>query len=584
MRLLPLPVPRFCALFSPALIAAAALLLASVSGCNAAVAPDDNQPEPPAGSDGSDTRDPPEPDRAIVSIASSGTVDEGGIAEFAVTVSGTPRTAVTVHWKTVDGTAKSDTDFTAKSDGMVVFGTGTTRQTILVATVQDRMPEADETFEVALTGVSPPGAASLGQDTATGTIIDDDPPAVVPPAEVPPADDHGNTPETASTVAPGTPVSGRLETAADVDYFKVSVPGERLMVAATDPGRVGDPGYDADTAVRIETAGVASANSDELDSEDVRAGMAYVRVSGASATGYDLAVWLLEPTESDTSFDIELRYLGTVPTTAQRNIFRTAADVWEEIITGDLDRRIIIDSGWECDEGDPSTFGDTIDDLRIDVRLQRIDGPRGTLAIAGPCATRTGGLPLIGDVTIDTGDLTRIGTEGLRRTVVHEIAHVLGYGTSSQWDDRLRNSATGYQENNPGASALPDTHFVGTAAVSAFDELLDGATYSGAKVPVENDTERYGPGGLDGHWREAVFGNELLTATISTDSRVSQPLSKVTIASLADLGYRVDYTQADSYSLPSTSRSLLRAQSARGELNLGDHIRRGPVIMVEMRE
>ncbi|MDE0449703.1 MAG: hypothetical protein OXH96_23815 [Spirochaetaceae bacterium] len=578
MRYLQIPFPRFSTSVSLALVATAALLLASAGGCSAAVAPDDNQSETPETPGRSDPGKPPKPDPATVSVAPA-TVDEGRHAAFAVTLSRTLPNPVTVHWKTEDGTAMAGTDstgdFTGESGGTVVFEAGTTRQTILVATVQDEMHEDDETFEVVLTGVTPPDAALLGQARATCTITDDDPP---------PADDHGDTPETASTVAPGTPVSGRLETAADVDFFKISVPGERLLFAATDPNpsRVGDSGYDADTVVRI--AGATRDNSDNVASGVVSSGMAYVRVSGASATHYDLAVWLLEPTESDTSFDIEFRYLGTQPTTAQKSIFRAAADVWEEVVTGDLGRRIITDSELECEDGDPSTFGDAVDDLRIDIRLREIDGPTKTLAIAGPCAVRTGGLPLIGEVTIDTADLTRIGTEGLRRTVVHEIAHVLGYGTSDQWLGLLRNSAVEYEKNNPDAEELPDTHFVGTAAVSAFDELLAGATYSGARVPVENDTEEYGIGGLDGHWREAVFGDELLTATISADPQVSQPLSKVTIASLADLGYRVDYTKADSYSLPSTSRSLLRAQSAQDEFNLGDHIRRGPVIMVDVPE
>ncbi len=587
MRFLRLPAARFSASVALALIAAAALLLASVSGCSVAMAPDDNQaetPEAPGGSDRPDPGERPEPDPATVSVAPA-TVDEGGHAAFAVTLSRTLRTGVTVQWKTVEvatvavgkaavGKAEAGTDFTSVSDGTVVFGAGTTRGTIRVATLQDRLHEGDETFEVVLTGVSPPGAASLGRATATGTIIDDDPP---------PADDHGDTRESASDITPGTPISGRLGTAADVDYFKVSVPGRRLMFAATDRGRVGDPGYDQAT-VRIETAHATSTSTGDLDWAFVSAGVVYVRVSGAAATRYDLAAWLLKPSESDTSFDIELRYLGTQPTAAQKNIFRSAADVWEEIVIGDLTQQIIIDSQWKCDDGDPSTFGDTIDDLRIDIRLREIDGPRGTLAVAGPCVIRRGGLPVIGIVEIDTADLTRMGTEGLRRTVVHEIAHVLGYGTSDQWIGLLRNSAVEYAENNPDVDDLPDTHFVGTAAVSAFDELLAGATYSGASVPVENDTEKYGVGGLDGHWREAVFGNELMTATISTDSQASQPLSKVTIASLADLGYRVDYTQADSYSLPSPSRSLLRAQSAQGELHLGDHIRRGPVILVDIPE
>ena len=547
------------------------------------MAPDDNglePPESPGGSHEPDNGEPPEPE-AIVSVAPA-TVDEGGQAAFVVTLSEALGTGVMVHWRTEDWrteewTATAGEDYEAVQSGTVGFEPGATRQTISVETFDDEVHEEDETFEVVLTGVSPPGAASLGQARATGTIADDDPPP----------DDHGDTRATATSITEGDPMSGRLEMATDIDFFQVTVTSSGTLYAATDPGRVGDPGYAEGTEVRIESSGYTSPNSDHVDVADVDLGPAtstevYVRVSGGYATRYDLAVWLLDPTESDTSFDIELRYLGTEPTTAQKNIIRTAADTWEDIITGDLTLGIIIDSGLECADGDPSTFGDTVDDLRIDVRLQKIDGARGTLATAGPCVRRTGGLPLIGDVTIDTDDLTWIGTEGLRRTVVHEIAHVLGYGTSDQWLDLLRNSAVEYKQNNPDAGELPDTHFVGTAAVSAFAELLAGAAYSGARVPVENDTERYGEGGLDGHWREAVFGDELLTATISAAPQVRQPLSKVTIASLADLGYRVDYTQAESYSLPSSSR--LRAQSAQDELYLGDHIRRGPVIMVDIPE
>ena len=363
MHLLSLPVPRVSFSVSLALVAAGALLLASVSGCSVAVAPEEVQPETPQGADAPDTGDPPEPDRATVSVAPA-TATEGEHAAFAVTVSGTLRTRATVHWKTEDGTAKGGADFMAVSGGTVVLGIGATRETIMVATFEDDAHEDDETFAVALTGVSPPGAASLARAAATGTITDAPPSSIAPPPDggAPPGggtppnggappDDHGDTRETASVVAPGTPVSGQLETGADVDFFKVSVPGERLMYAATDAGRVGDPGYGAETAVRIETADAISTNTDAFDGEYVSAGMAYVRVSGASATGYDLAVWLLERTESDTSFDIELRYLGTQPTTAQKEVFRTAADVWEDVITGDLARGVIYDSRFECEDG-----------------------------------------------------------------------------------------------------------------------------------------------------------------------------------------------------------------------------------------
>ena len=44
-----------------------------------------------------------------------------------------------------------------------------------------------------------------------------------------------------------------------------------------------------------------------------------------------------------------------------------------------------------------------------------------------------------------------------------------------------------------------------------------------------------------------MFGNELMTPTHNYDAN---PLSAITIQSLADLGYRVDVNQADRYSLP----------------------------------
>ena len=508
-------------------------------------------------------------------IADSRANEGDGIMLFTVTLNRPSAQVVTVLYETNDGTAEthSGSDYT-KTDGELTFNPGGTLQhTIAVPILQDDLDEGDqETFTVKLDA---PVNAVLGEHTATGVIVDDDDA---------PADDHGNTRDSASDITPGTSISGRLETAADVDYFKVSALSVRRMYAATDSGRIGDPGYDADTAVRIETSSITSTNADDFDAEQVSAGVAYVRVWGGSATRYELAVWLLEPNESDTSFDIDLRYLGTQPTAAQKDVFRAAADLWESVITGDLARRVVRDSGWECEDDDPSAFGTYVDDLRIDVRLQRIDGRGGTVGLAGACVRRPGGLPVIGVVTIDTADLPRFGPEGLRRVAVHEVAHVLGYGTSFQWHALVANSAVQYLEDNPGDTTLPDTHFAGTAAVSAFDELLAGATYSGAKVPVENDTAKYDQAGLDAHWRDAVFESELMTASISTDPRISQPLSKVTIAALADLGYRVDYTQADSYSLPSASQSLLRVQSARDEVYLGDHVRRGPVIVAEIPE
>ena len=585
----------------PGFVAAAVLLSVTLCACGAASLPDESRPATDAGPDPTTEDRPREPVTVGVSVGSA-TAVEGEAVLFPVTVSAPVRTPLTVRWRTADGTASAHADYTPVTDGAASFAVGgAQRQTIRVATLPDEEDEDDETFLVTLTDAIPAAEASLDRTPAVGTITDDDdspavptaeppvdppggppasPPSRPPPAR-PPADDHGDTPATATSLTPGV-TTGRLETAADMDYFKIAVSADSRLVAATDPGKVADGGYPryaSATVVTIHTATHIVTNP-YLASMVVSAGDAYVRVLGSAATWYDLAVWVLEPTETDTSFDIELRYVGTEPTAAQKKEIRAAADVWEDVITGDLARTVLYDSRFKCMASDPSDFGKFVDDLRVDVRLRSIDGNRGTLGVAGPCLSREDGLlPAAGDVTFDTADLSRLSGAGLRHLALHEIAHVLGFGTSDPWTGLLRDSALRVGGGSPGTT-LPDTHFTGSAAVSAFDEALGSATYSGKKVPVENDRNRFSEGGVDGHWRLSVFGDELMVPTFA----LAAPLSKVTIAALADLGYRVDYTKAAAYTVPSSSLTSATAASGLARpnaLHVGDDIRRGPVFKVE---
>ena len=130
-------------------------------------------------------------------------------------------------------------------------------------------------------------------------------------------------------------------------------------------------------------------------------------------------------------------------------------------------------------------------------------------------------------------DPKHLFAESLHFTALHEIGHVLGFGTL--WDD------FGYLQDPAGAAASrsPDTHFGGALATAAFN-LAGGTSYPGAKVPVENDSARY-PAAQDLHWRESVFGNELMTGGVRGIRGTFEPLSSVTVASLADLGYAVNY-------------------------------------------
>ncbi len=78
--------------------------------------------------------------------------------------------AVTVNYKTNDGSAMADNDYTGTT-GTLTFAKGETTQTINVEIVGDNLMEEDENFTVTL---SAPTNAKLANDRATVTIISDD--------------------------------------------------------------------------------------------------------------------------------------------------------------------------------------------------------------------------------------------------------------------------------------------------------------------------------------------------------------------------------------------------------------------------
>ncbi len=144
----------------------------------------------------------------------------------------------------------------------------------------------------------------------------------------------------------------------------------------------------------------------------------------------------------------------------------------------------------------------------------------------------------------------------LSDVVVHEMGHVLGFGT--YWN------ALGLLAE-PSLQGGLDPHFTGPVAIAGFDSA-GGSAYVGAKVPVENTG---GPGTADAHWRDAVFGTEIMTGYIDFGAN---PLSATTIASFADLGYTVDMTAADPFILPSPAAM----PGVRRRLWLGNDLRLYP--------
>jgi len=113
--------------------------------------------------------------------------------------------------------------------------------------------------------------------------------------------------------------------------------------------------------------------------------------------------------------------------------------------------------------------------------------------------------------------------------IMHEMGHVIGFGTIWGNLGLLRGTAS-------------DPRFTGPRATAEYNAIFQT---SESGVPVENTG---GPGTRYSHWRESVFDNELMTGWI--DRGRPNLLSRVTIASLADLGYQVNMDAAEPYSPP----------------------------------
>ena len=159
----------------------------------------------------------------------------------------------------------------------------------------------------------------------------------------------------------------------------------------------------------------------------------------------------------------------------------------------------------------------------------------GIAAQAGPCSYSGWEFPIFGRVKVDPS-WERWSVANRQAVMRHELAHVLGIGSARWWDWLV--------DPTPEAGPALDTHFAGPRAVRAFNEA-GGGTYTGGKVPVENTA---GSRSSNGHWRNAVFGRgrELMTTAGGSLSATSA----ITLQALADLGYTVDLSFADPYTLP----------------------------------
>ena len=265
-------------------------------------------------------------------------------------------------------------------------------------------------------------------------------------------------------------------------------------------------------------------------------------------------------------FDMELNFVGAVHDTA---VYRSAVSFWENVVTGDLED--VVPNGWDVghycfdDEEQLPLRDEPIDDHALYVREDRLDGPvesgGSRLGYAGFCFYRTGTserppMPVIGYVTVDSADIDYMReNDKLRELIDHEIGHTLGIGL---WN--FQDGEEGPWQLRVG-SATDDPRYVGAYAVQKYRAL--GGT--GHTIPVAN---RGGDGTEDVHWRASEFMTELMSGYIVDGSN---PLSAITIASLADQFYAVDMSAAEPFTVSSTESTLKTEGADDGRIRLGPH-------------
>ena len=280
-----------------------------------------------------------------------------------------------------------------------------------------------------------------------------------------------------------------------------------------------------------------------------------VRVTdGTSTTTAAAPTLTVGAVSSDPTFDIEVDNLGAALSPAVQAAFDAATARWERIIIKGIPNLTLsgglAPGGCELPEEPGLPDGTVIDDLRIRLVVQPIDGAFGILGGAGPCVyALSDRLPRFGAMVFDSADLDRLDTNGtLTDVITHEMGHVLGFGTL--WNEG-RTLSTG--------AGTPLTAYTGPLGTTAY-RLLGRS----GSIPLETGG---GEGTADAHWSENRFGNELMTGYINATNK----LSAMSIASLADLGYQVNIGQADAYTPPlSPFAALIAATDPRTEALLGD--------------
>ncbi|MBE9014032.1 pre-peptidase C-terminal domain-containing protein, partial [Pseudanabaenaceae cyanobacterium LEGE 13415] len=175
----------------------------------------------------------------------------------------------------------------------------------------------------------------------------------------------------------------------------------------------------------------------------------------------------------------------------------------------------------------------------------------GTLALSGPSLTLDAADNIVITRGTSTLNLRRIAEFNsnplyLRDIMIHEFAHVFGFGTIWQplefsFTDGSKLLAGKNWINRSNATYRADSY-----AGWAYGDLL--GTFTGTAIPIEPQ--------IFFHWDESRFDTELMTPFAETPG-TPMPMSSLTLGALRDLGWNVNFGAVQPYTLPAVRTAAL---------------------------
>ncbi len=275
-------------------------------------------------------------------------------------------------------------------------------------------------------------------------------------------------------------------------------------------------------------------------SESIRsfltAGDYFVQVMsyGGQTANYSLGTIFTSALKDPQAFEFGITFGQSLSglTQAARGAIVSAASFWEGIITS---RSAI-------------TRSNQLDVVIRGESLNNSNGTpdTGTLALSGPDFDLDGPNLVIsgGSSTINLRRAAEFDANPgyLREIMIHEFAHILGFGTLWEPARFMNSNGTIFSIGKMLVDRSTSTYSANSYAGWAYGELL--GVSGQVAVPIEPQ--------VFAHWDESRFDAELMTPFAETPG-VLTPTSKLTLAALRDLGWNINMGAAQAYALPGTS-------------------------------